>query len=509
MRYQLLLQNASAAAYAIGRFGFDQAVQFNNDSVGRKQLANYLEQRHGCVFTVILDFKEEEFLRKTIPGVRGSDRLRVLQRLRQRSFPGSTLSVAHADAQKRNGRRELDVTVAGIAANSECDEWLTVLSETRTVVANMCSLSLLGSELPVALGLDAGHVLTAVQLSECDYRVCAYLNKLPLISRRVTVPDNHPDGLLREITQTLAYLLRQPECSSQAFVKTLVVGCFDPAEAELISDQIDHALVLSPQQAASALRLQTPLPSQFGDGLFAKLLNYRTGRFADLSTAQHRRYHRRRRVAHGLYACSLSVLLSAAVSAVATAHINREYQSLVEAANGFGGSPHRLVRDLTDHSAYDADHIEAVRGSVRIARILEARASYTPFHFMSAFASDLSGYPAVEIESLNWRQSSGIADDPAMTVSTRGPAAEAGQSELSGHVVIAGAVRVVAEEVADAVSVFNSFVSSLSRSNRYYEVVVLEAPFGIGDNRVTTGSGVGGVKGDSRFLIELHIEVSE
>ncbi|OED36806.1 hypothetical protein AB833_25695 [Chromatiales bacterium (ex Bugula neritina AB1)] len=502
MRYLLMLQNASARAYAVGRHGFGQAVQFDNSPGGRKNLARYLHERRLSVFTVLVDFTEEELHRKTIPFVRGTDRRSILARMQQRSFPGSKLSCVRTRANKQNGKRELDVTVAGIVSNSECESWFEVLREARTVVANVCSLSLLGSGLCEALGVSAVYKLVAIQLTQSDYRLCAYHDNLPLISRRVSIPGNKIDTLTEEIQQTLSYLARQVGMPD-VVVETIVVGNFTKEQIEQVVGQVEHSRVLDLDQAAGVLNLSKLLPVSYADGLFATLLRGRPARKADLSKKQHRRFYLRKRVTHGLYASGICLLLSAVVSTVATAHINHEYQALADSANRFSNISSKVDTGLSRKIYVENQPVDAVRESVRIARILEANARYTPFHFMSAFAADLAPFPMVKIESINWTQpygSNSVQTSPTATGLTQGS-----DTVMTGHVTVSGSLKGDGEEISAALGVFQRFVSSLSNSGVYQQVVVLESPYSLSGNRVTMGNGFDGVAGNARFMIELTI----
>lgn len=522
MRYLLLLQNNKASAYAVGRQGSGSMVEFENTDDGREKFSVYLHERVCSVFSVLLDFAEEEHHRSSIPFVRGRDRQDILKRLEKRQFPGATLSCAIVDEQASTKSGQLTVGVTGVTANVDCDHWLRLLRETRTIVAGMSSVSLIGSAILSALA-KAGVispkkqpccVFILAQLSDGDFRLSAYLGEALLISRKLTIRSNMVKTISDEVVQTQSFVDRLPELAGVSERIALIIGSFSREQIEELNLLLPgEVLVTSPTTLGARLNLKAGYASPYADALFAQLQLCKRGRQVDLSDGIHRRYYWRRRVTHSLYAICISMVGGAAVTVAATAQFNAEYQTLVSHTQHQSRQADTAAESLARVVAKKHDSefsIDAIRDSVRVARSLELRAQTTPFQYLTVLAGEITSFPGVQITDINWTTADAALNSAALYKLTRmegessSSAITANSENVNGvNATIMGYVDTDKAEINSALSAFRAFVAALRNSQLQNVVTVLEAPFGISDDSITSGGDFRDGVNRGSFLLEV------
>ncbi len=527
MRYILLLQNEKALAYATGRRGGSLMVEFENTDSGRQKLLTYLRERVNSVFSILLDFTEEEHHRCSIPRLRGRDLRDMLNRLENRYFPGSTLCCATVDKQADTGSGKLTVGITGLPASNDADPWFTVLSEAQTIVASIGSISLHGTAIISSLkkagslekadnqssGQLKSSVFVVAQLGLCDFRLSVYLKGALLISRRLHVKTDLASTIGREVSQTQSWLDRLPEHSEITGRIVLILGNFNDGQIDELKMQVSgEVFVYRPNGLAAKMKLNTVLASPYADGLFVQLQSRRFLSRFDFSRADHRVYYWRKRLTHGLYAVCISLMGSAAVTAAATSHLDGEFQILTQTVQRLDdqarATTETIGRDITVNQ--DGQYsIAAMRESMQIARRLQSNIQASPFQFLALLASDLSTFPGVQITDVAWAApDTGITSD-ALIEATRYPldpgAAVVANQKSTGTInaTISGYIDTGDAGISAVLSTFHSFMRALRSSQLHNTVTVLEAPFGISDSSMTSDAGFSDGAGRGTFLLEI------
>lgn len=506
MRYVLLLQGNCASAFAVGRSEFGVPVVFENNAVDRGRFEQYLQERLGALFTVIIDSGDEEHHLESMPKLRRSERHRLMMKLRDRYFSAESLSVVALFEGKIPAGSSVPVTISGIAPGSDCDLWLQIFIKTQTLINAIYSLPLLGVELHKAHGGEA--TICAVQLGQSDFRLMAYKNSRLLISRHLSVAENVVDELMEQLRQTQSYIDRLPEPGDQVIESNTrnsvaqqvwVVGALSAsAKSKLASNGIK---VTSCRSIAGVLGLKHKISSPFGDVLFASLALQARRQMSGYSLGIYRNSMVNRRVRHMLLAGCLCCVGLTAAAAAAAVRVNQNYSALTIAADRFAANTDRVIQKALI-AGNDMNYpVEAIRQSMNLARNLDTRMQFTPRHFLQAFATDLTAYPELEVTAIQWSRSANDADGSLLDSLAADASSVDFNQAIYYFATVSGYIRTHDTERMQALARFNRFVSVLTETGRYSSVTVIEAPFGIGDGVVTTGGGQSGER--ENFVIEF------
>lgn len=509
MRYILLLQSDKVSVFAMGRARFGAAVVFNNNPSDHERFSQYLAERHTSLFSLVIDSKDEEHHLESIPVLKNRDRQRMLKKITNRHFPDNTLSTISFEKNQKTPDRVCPVTASGMPLNNDCQTWLELLDVNSVLLTNISSFSLLGQAIHQLY--DTRMSLCAIQIAQNEFRLLAYHNSRLIISRHLTIADNLADELTAQLHQTLNYLSQLPLASSnhsqgadngkttqsseQKIIEGVrIVGAL-PANSRAQLER-SGATVVSCRAMSRLLGIKPEISVPFADGLFAALALNRKSKHASLSMGCYKNHYLARRLRHMLYAGSIACFGVTAVATAAAVHYDGTYSSLI--ATTVALRVESNIPDPKNLVAFtDTDiPVDAIRDSMRIAAQLQANSQFTPLHFLSSLASDLTIYPELEVSAIHWSK---IQSDYSQVTS------ESKQADSSAgayyNATVTGYLQMKPSGRVQALSRFNSFVTTLTTAGRYISVTVVEAPFGISDGINSPDTALSSVR--ETFVIEL------
>lgn len=518
MRYVLVVQSEKVSAFAVGRSEFSRPVLFLNGQLGQQQLSEYLRERRDSLFTIVLDSKDEEHHQELIPVLKRGDQKKVLNRLQKQYFPSRVLCAVSVQNRKLVAGQKVSVTISGISDQNDCAHWLALFKNESTLVTEIYSLSLLGASLPAVS--STGVSLCAVQLGSNEFRLLAYESARLLISRHVTLAGDLVSELNMQLSQTLRYIesISIPGESRLDAESERV----DPDDTSHGDQQANVSVIGHlPEEAGSVLvganinvyRWDCAVHQasvKFSGTLsgsadfFAMLCLRKQSRKALLKSGHYGFHHVSRRVKHLLLAGSVCCLGVTIASAAATTHYSQTYESLAEftqflKSDSLKPLPYSFSVEESEYP------IDAVRDSLRLSKQLDAEALFTPLHFLTALATDLTVYPELQVTSIKWERKA-MAESADMQRSAHlemsSPPLFSGL-ETGGNytAIIEGYVRGGEAKTLSFSGRFNSFIAALKATNRYSSVTVMDSPFALSRESFVSDRTM--PDGKPRFLIEL------
>lgn len=520
MRYVLFVSAGSVTSYAHGRSGFDAPVIFHNNEDSRQQLCQYLLERIESVFSVVLDSQDEEHHTEIIPALRGRDKTRAVEQVVQRAAVSGSMyscSVSHqsntatsAESTGKAAIKKLRVTICHVGARTDCAHWLQLLDEHSVLVDSISSFSLLAQQVLQKFQVNAS--LCLLRLHQNEYRVLGFRSGSPVINRHLTSSELSAESLITELDKTRDYLTQLDDRNTVAGLS----GTENTSNREkvvepalligLVPSDVKQALEIAGVQVISENRLYKHLKhknptASFAIEMMVGLMAERKVRATTSYRGDYRIHLKQRKTRHSLLAGAVCCAALSAFAATAAVKIDNGYSTLQTIVESRRDALRTIVEQESGVVAVDSEKVNALRQSIALARQIEAGMQFTPLHFLSPFAAELSLYPEVAITGVHW-----TAPVPAgLSIATVNANAEPGADADFGSydASVTGYLTFADGEITEAVRQFNSFVGRLQRSNRYQSVDIIEAPFGISDQATTTSQS--GHAGKADFQIVLHV----
>ena len=507
MRYILLISANSVTSYATGRSGFDNPVVFLNTDQGCQKLCQYFSERSHSVFSVVLDTRDEEHQSETIPFLRGRERTRALDQIMARSDDENLLSACSLNTITTNNIKKLRVTTSQVAGRSDCEHWIVLLHDNAVLIDCICPLSALA--LRILQKVRDPARLCVLRLRHSEYRILGFIGSSTVISRHLQTSESCTDELLAEIGKTREYLAHfefgdnvknQPDSTATAASgsgnsgDTLLIG--------LVPSDVKQGLEASgvrviPEHRLIKLFNKNNINMLSAMEMIMSMMIDRKVRSSTRFNGNYDSHLWQRKVRHGLLAGVLCCFGISAVATAAAVKINQNYNVLQARSE----TQHdRLMAVSVAHQDLNSLQVDAFRQSVSMVRSIEQAMNYSPMHFLTPFAVDLSLYPEVNITSVQWA-SSIPAELTLPGEHTANAVAPGYEANVGGH------LRFANGELVDAVRHFNSFVHQLKKSSRYQAVEVIEAPLGVGGNATTVSRQERA--GLATFLITLRVSGNE
>lgn len=139
-RHVLFVDNASLTAYRVDGGTVAAAVRFLPDPAGQQAFADYLAQRRGSVFLMLIDIVEEGFLSEDIPHSNRQDRDAIIGRKLAQHFYGTPYALALPQGRLKTGRRDERLLLMALTQPQHLDPWLAIMRGQQAILAGIWSL---------------------------------------------------------------------------------------------------------------------------------------------------------------------------------------------------------------------------------------------------------------------------------------------------------------------------------------------------------------------------------
>jgi len=452
----------------------------------------YLLANKGAEFSLLTDLPEEECHLEETRTVGLRDRKHLLERTRIKCFANALLSKVTTQGNNisntaGNASRNT-VMVSGVYQHALCETLIDKIVQSESVLRSIHSAVTLTDSLSKPLGAGYGVYLLVMASGTHRFRLIACIDSFVVFSRSVECVGVEltelGSCLLRSVRETLVYLNRQSIDGWQAPRICLVGGhaCIDAAAFESL---LDSKLVVAVEQTQASISVESKCSE-------SELLLLRALQGADrgYASSAHRRFYVRNKVRNASAALAISTLVAAASSAVLANKVGGQYQVLSE-------NYKQSAAALSDPESVDQEYpVEAVRQALVTARLIKMRSAYSPVDFLKHVAGVVNESENISAISVSWQQESQL-DKQSLQLIMQQPAGNVPLEQLY-RATLSGEIS---GDHTGALAEFESFVTSLRRSSADMSVVVLDAPFGLGENNHTNGSEI--LDANAQFTLEL------
>lgn len=461
------------------------------------QFRLYLQCNLHAQYSIVFDLPEEECHQEELKITGYRDRRHVVERLKRKRFENSLFSKASISGT--GGDRFL--LLSGVDRNVLCESLLAELESVGVSLRSIHSSTLLTPEIGKSVLAKNSDLLFIVPLHGF-FRLVACSGSSVLFTRQVaataTLDVNSSielyHALNQSVEETLLYVKRLQASWSPSIVfvgKEAIANKLKSLRSSLPTVSEDAEIKSCCSSIGPAIK-----------NTAAEIMLIHTSVKAGKGYAQkaHRIVYIGRRVRSFCAALALCGLTGVATS---TAVANKLHSAHEVVADSYSQSNTILADDIAHlESLYDQP-VEAVRQALVTARLLEL-SSQEPLEFLQILALNVHRQPDISISSVRWEADDIIDETLLVTLQEPPETLESVSLEQIYRVSLAGVVKGTSDTAFDQ---FESFVSVLRDATNNPSVVVVEAPFGLGEKRRTTGREFRADQGE--FVLEVSNEKVE
>jgi hypothetical protein len=484
--------------------GLELEANFGTDDTGLAAFREYLGDKAGALFAVLVDLAGEDFHEEVVPFVRGGDRDAVLARRLAQRYRDTRLAAALSlgqvvTAERRNER----ILLASFTNTQQLAPWLDALEGAGTRLSGVYSVPLLAPALAAALAAREPRVLI-VTANRAGLRQCYVEQGRLRFARLERTADLAPEALAafvrsetQRLLQYLVTLRALPRDGTP--VQALVVAppgqraIFEaalPSEPRLTFRTLDFA------DALASVKLRRTPPQIQAEALFVHLTARKAPREQFASRDDRRRYI--------LWQLQRGIMAAGAAGFFACALVGGSRWLEVMSVRSEAAEQGRIARSAAQQyeritstfPVTDTTTENLKVAVVEFQRIAERSAS--PDRSFLHIARVLEKYPQFELDALRW--SLGRPGD--MRESTPKPAA--GQSDNAVIVEVSGRVNATQRNDYRGITAqVQSFANALVGEG--YELVRTQLPFDVTSEGTLTGDIGGATEGGDapRFTVTL------
>ncbi len=456
-----------------------------------ESLAAYIQAHLHTEFSLVFDIPEEECFHEPLKAKGIFDRRKLADRLKNKRFESSLVSKATIVGSRSHST----LLLSGLDSNALFEKLVSEFARIGASLRAIHSSTTLIPNLASMADAEMGPNLFIIPLHGC-FRLLACTGASVLFSRRVSVPDGHDTQsvehkisvLQKSIEETLLYMQRQ----HREWVPSVVMVARSEDVERLVS--IHNAGVMSSQLAE--FRSYWPFTSKSTSNTAESLLvGLAVNGNSGYAQKSHRVIYINRKIRNICAALALGVF-SGAVSSIAVANKINGAQS--EVADAYSEILSTLQRDVTQYESSYEQPVEAVRQALVAARLLELNSAQEPLEFLQNIAPSMSQLPDISISSVRWQTGDHVSEKVLANVLAQPDSLHGVPMEEIFSATLAG---VVTGQPESALNQFESFIDVLRTANSDPLIVVVETPFGSGDQSRITASD--NTAPQSEFVLEI------
>ncbi|MCL2830769.1 MAG: hypothetical protein FWD77_08550 [Betaproteobacteria bacterium] len=406
----------------------ERTGEFPQSPEGLNSFSAYLEQHRAGSFHLLVNLGDEHFHSETIPSLRGRERQSLLERKRARIFDPAALCLSISLGHEKGRREDERLLFAALPDSPALNPWRNLIRRAGITLEGIWSPSLLAPELLSALGIDIEHCLF-LSIQDKSLRQTYCENGRLRFSRLTPLPEESEGSIqappfrftpalarfLDEETQKLRhYLNGQRLLPREKTLEILVLahpGDFEILSASLPdSDGISHRL-LNLQECAEHFRIPPPGAS-LADDFHLHFLAHTPPRahFADAALSQSRRLRRGGR---------LLGICTAIWSLFCLAFAAQQFHSISAIDRETAAAAHEAAEAMQRYEEFRAALAplpiagESLSSLTARHRSLALDAA-TPEAFCADLSRTLDSEPAIEIDSLEWKNTAADSSQQAV-----------------------------------------------------------------------------------------------
>jgi len=450
-------------------------------------VALHLSENKQCVYSLVIDLAAEEGYFEPIPSVSVRDRKHLYQRLQTKHFPSSILSCTDRDADRKSS----GVLVSGFTDSAVLTDLLKQIEKAGALLQAIHSPLTLVRSLCKELNKNKGAHLLVVRSDHSRIRMIACIDAQAVFTRQVVVATD-PKCVTDGITETLTYLNR---CEIHGWETPLVTMLGFTKSDYRICEELTGALVESEAVKKVCGALPEGNCEKNSISVLDKLLAYASCRGqAAYAGSKQRHLYLRRKLRCIAAAAAISALGGAASTVAVANKLDFEHESLTNSYQQAVGSTDVL---MLQEERYEYS-VEAVRQALITAKLIEAQSQGSPLNLFSELATVVSQEPGITLSSVSWHRQDELDDKSLQAIFNKPENIDKLLLNQFYRTSVTGSVEGAAGAALDR---FESFVNSLRKTSTSPSVVIIEAPFGLGEHNKTTAADL--TADTAVFTIEL------
>lgn len=458
---------------------------------------HYLQNNLHSQYSIVFDLPEEECHQAELKVTTYRDRRHVVERLKRKRFENSLFSKASI----AGSASDRFLLMFGVDRNELCQSLLTEIESVGVSLRSIHSSTLLTPEIVKSVPAHNNDLLVVIPLHAC-FRLVACSGTSVLFTRQVTASArldinssiDHYHTLNHSLEETLVYVQRQ-----HALWKPSIVFVGKEAVAEKLKS-LRSSLPVASQVAEISSYYSSRNPVIRNTTVEALLIHASAQAGRGYAQKAHRIVYVGRRVRSICAALALCGLAGAATSTAVANKLNNAHEVV---SDSYRQSNTVLADDIARLESSYEQPVEAVRQALVAARLLEL-SSQEPLEFLQELALNVNRQSDISMSSVRWEADDIIDETLLVTLQEPPETLESVSLEQIYRVSLTGVVKGTPESVFDQ---FESFVSVLRDATNNPSVVVVEAPFGLGERRRTTGRDFRADQG--KFVLEITNEKVE
>lgn len=470
----LLLSTHQLVAYRWSSGVVHQEAGFDAGGTGQPAFEAYLRQHRSSIFHLLINVAEEGFQLETIPFLQSSDRKAVIARKLGQLFYTTPYTASLSLGYEKTRRKDENLLFAALTSPALLEPWVKAMEEARVALSGIYSLPFLGTALLRKLKITDERclLLTAQDQSIRE----TYFEKGALQFSRLS-PLTHTSiggiaqGFASEALKLQQYLLSQRLVARNQPLRAVVLAhpqAIRAVEASCINTESLSYEIVGTDRAAAAIGLKSPLADSHADALFAHLLA-QNAPSAQFAPEPYRHDYRLWQIRRGLQALGLISVVGCLLFAGKQIYTAQTLGATAAGIDQEAQASRQRYEAIVATFPPIPTNNDTLRQVINRFTELE-RGGTSPEQMYRDISHELTRYPMVEVESLDWRSGS-TGTPPA----TQGTSSAAGAQTL----IFKGSVHLGARATPRQVlAVFQQFMGALA-ANPALEVKPLEQPFDI------------------------------
>lgn len=466
----------TAYRWQAGRVVMDGIFEATPEDLAR--FAQYLETRAKGLYYLLANVSEESYQQEVIPYLHGNDRSALINRKISQYFFSTPLAHAQSLGFEKDRRKNERLLLTGLTNPAHFEPWLAVLDTAEAALAGIYTPAQLGGTLLQQLG-HANERCLLLTVQDNSIRESFVVNGITVFSRMAPLYDSSYAGiasaLAAEAGKLHQYLLGQRLIGRTEHHNAYIVT--HPLAANAIKNScIDFGglsfVQIDSHQAAQKLGLKTPPQDSRVESIFIHLLGTKlpSQQYAPEGARHH---YRLAQIRNGLMAfAGLALLVTLSISMAQLLGMLTASQE-ASALNLRDQEMQQRYQTLTStFPQVQASNEELRKVTARYTELQRQQGG--PVGFYRALSTVLNDAPAIELTSIEWKQSSESKE--AL------PDGKTASASLSGEVRFGKNTP-----PRTTIAAFENFVQALGKLPGM-TVSVVQSPYDIESSRALKGS---------------------
>lgn len=471
---------------------------FPTTEEGLVQLFRYIEHERNIPSYLLLDLVEEEFRTDTVPRVRGSDQVALLERRLKQLFRNTPYRAASVQGRATGNEKTMDEALFCAITNTEnLSLVLSWLHRYKVPLAGIYTTATISGALIQALHIDYPRLLLLSKQSNGMIRQSYLLNGQLKVSRMSQAATDETAGysklIASEVQKSRRYLQRLHVLQHDQDMDVCIL-CDQYSLAELRAGCQDSANIryhfIDVHQAIRALGVDVELRDNQAEQLYAQAL-FKTRPAINYARDEERRHYKgwwlNRAIAAGAFFVALGSACWGTFNLIEAHRLERAQAALLPVHEDM------VRRHAHEHAKLPKLPVTGrqVQDIVGLAGALASERP-DPLHTLSVVGRQLDQHPRIHLDSIQWTQSSSRATDQTQesagledteegyTNEDLADVETAATADRAHSVVLKGRVLGFDGDLHAAYAVVDRFVNELRAAPHVQDVLTTRMPIDVG-----------------------------